>query len=223
MLNRFVAVTLAVALCAAVPVSAQTDKGSMGKGSMGKGSMGMQKAEKAMPMPHHQGSLAKAEKYEFEAVYRPDGIRVYTYQPGVMPIPAREFQGRVVLTYKDGKKDSLRFKYVEGDWMGEGNEQTKTHDYLFGPVDLTKADTGSFDAAFYIYEPGEEDASMEFTQRFAGLTAAPFVCPMCPDGWGATAKSSCGICGMYTSAKRPEVKTEMPEPPAHKAGDGHNH
>lgn len=218
MFNRLVVVAVTVALCAAAPASAQTDKGSMGKGSMG-----MEKAKAAMQTPHHQGKLADFEKYEFEAVYLPDGIRLYAYQPGVRPIPAREFQGRVVLSYKDGTKDSLRFKHVEGDWLGEGDKKTRTHDYLFGPVDLAKADSGAFDAAFYIYEPGEEDTSMEFTQTFAGLTAAPFVCPMCPDGWGATAKSSCGICGMYTSAKRPDVKTEMPEEPAHKAGDGHNH
>jgi hypothetical protein len=210
MFNRFAAVILAVAFTATGPASAQTDKGSMG----------MQKSEEVPQTPHHQGRLAKAGKYEFEAVYLPDGIRVYTYQPGVVPIPAREFRGRVVLTYKDGKKDSLRFKYIEGDRVGEGK---KTHDYLFGPVDLAKADSGAFDAVFYIYEPGEEDVSMEFTQTFAGRTAAPFVCPMCPDGWGATAKSSCGICGMYTSAKRPDVRSEAPEEPAHKAGDGHKH
>ena len=218
MFSRVAVVTLAVVLCVAIPASAQPDKASMGKGKVE-----MHKAGASEKMPHHQGKLAKVEKYEFETVYLPDGIRVYVYQPGVMPIPAREFQGRVVLTYKDGKTESLRVKYIDGDWIGEGNEQTKTHDYLFGPVDLSKADSGSFDAAFYIYETAEEDPSMEFTQKFASLTAAPFACPMCPDGWGATAKSSCGICGMYTSAKRPEVKTDLPAEPAHKAGDGHRH
>jgi hypothetical protein len=217
MFKRIVAVTL-VTVCAAIPASAQHDKGSMSKGTME-----THKAEAKGQMPHHLGHLAKFEKYEFETVYLPDGIRVYVYQPGVMPIPAREFQGRVVLTRGDDKPESLRFKYIEGDWVGEGNEQTKTHDYLFGPVDLVQADSGSFDAAFYIYEPGEEDTSMEFTQHFPGLTVAPFVCPMCPDGWGATAKSSCGVCGMYTSAKRPGVATKMPEETPHKGGDGHNH
>jgi hypothetical protein len=181
------------------------------------------KAQKSEKQPHHMGELVRSEEYGFETVYMPDGIRLYSYLPDLKSIPAREFQGRAVMAYKDGKRDSIRLKYIEGDMVGEAGKQTRTHDYLFAPVDLSKAAPGSFEATFYVFETAEEEPLIVFTQKYAGSTEAPFVCPMCPDGWGNTAKSSCGICGMFTSARRSDVKTQIPEDKTQKAAEGHKH
>jgi hypothetical protein len=218
MFKRIMVPALALSLCATASLSAQADKAKAGSPTVE-----IQKAQKSEKTPHHLGELTRSEEYGFETVYMPDGIRVYTYLPDMKPIPAREFQGRAVLAYKDGSRDSIRFKYIEGDQIGEGNKQVRSHDYLFAPVDLSKADKGSFDATFYIFETAEEEPLIVYTQSYAGLTRAPFVCPMCPDGWGATAESKCGICGMYTSASRPDIRTQLPDAETATAGETHKH
>jgi len=214
---------VAAALLALLVAPVIGHAGDMGKGGM---KMGKDMGENAHARSElHRGTSVMTKAHHFEVVFLNDGIRVYPYDAKQGVISAKGMKGGVTLTYEKGDPKELKLAYHEGAWVGEGNEQTQMNDYLFAPIDLSSAEAGSFEAKFALSDlGGDAETEAAFTQPFKGVMVADFACPMHPDAWGETAKSSCPLCGMYTSLPRNGATAEKSGSMEHMEEMGHgNH
>lgn len=181
----------------------QQDHGSSGAKAHDETAMGHSHEKAAL----HTGVVTMTKAHHFETVFMGDGIRLYAYSADQKPISAKGVEGTATLKFKEGEPKTVALKFTEGAWVGEGNDQTQSADYLIAAVDLSKADSNSFRVEFALSKlPGEGEASATFTEPFRGIVSAAYYCPMHPDAWGTTDKSECPLCGMYTSEMRGEAK-----------------
>lgn len=181
----------------------QHDHGSSGSKGHDESAMGHSHEMSAL----HTGIVTMTKAHHFETIFMSDGVRLYAYSPDQKPISAKGIEGTATLKHKQGEPKSLALTYVEGAWVGEGNDKTQSSDYLFAAVDLSKADSNSFRVEFALKNlPGKDEPTATFTESFRGLVTAAYFCPMHPDVWGATDKTKCPLCGMFTSGMRGEAK-----------------
>jgi hypothetical protein len=133
----------------------------------------------------HGGQVSMTKENHFETMFAPDGIRVYRYSGGQVPMMVGKVKGTATLQFKDGAKKEIDLAQVApadeeatayfcpehpeatqmepGVCEACGSMGLMKQDYLFGQADLSEVEPGSMKAVVKIEGMGGTEPDVVFT------------------------------------------------------------
>jgi len=181
-----------IALFTAQAVLAQGGGQGSGQG-MGMSHESMNPASGAMEdhsmVELHGGMAAMTPHHHFEALFLPDGVRLYAYDKDQKPVMNLEgAAATVTLQPKDGKARSLTLHVLPPD-----EKVGRTQPCLAAPYDFGDMKAGTMSAGFEV--KGLAKDAVAFRMPVSMMHETLYTCSMHPDV-RAEDPGKCGECGM---------------------------
>jgi len=161
----------------------------------------------------HGGEVTMTPHHHFEALFMPDGLRLYVYDENQKPVTAlKDVKATVTLQAKDGKSQSLTLDLLPAD-----ETSGRTQPCLAATHDFGDMKPGMMKATFTVQGLGKEP--IEFKTPVSMMHETLYTCSMHPDVH-AEDPGKCPECGMKLMPM--ETGGDM-DHGMHESGDMHHH